>query len=162
MEDFETTVLQLVTECELDLAKLERRKATVNEQVASVQQEIAGLQAGLRRHRANLGIAENVRIDVDEELRQRFAGLTSRDVLVVIANDNNGRLVGKEAYVTMMKAGMFKNERGASNAFFRVMSRNPHLFDKVKRGVYQLVDSAAQQWADTLPPPPELMTQRTA
>ena len=161
MDDFETTVQQLVSECELDLAKLERRKATVDEHVASVQQEIVGLQAALRRYRVNRGIDDSGRIEVNEGLRQRFEGMATKDVLAAIFADAGGTVEGKDAYTVMVKAGMYNDDRGASNAFYRAMSRNPKIFQKVRRGVYQLADPSAKEWEGTLPPP-EPLIKRTA
>lgn len=158
MDEFEKTFQLLANECEQDLEKLERRKVTVDEQVASVQQELDGIRAALRRYRANLGLDVDKVIEVDEELRQRFDGMSTKDVLVAIFADAGGTLEGKDAYTTMVRAGMYKDERGASNAFYRAMSRNPALFQKVRRGVYR--NHSAEEWAGTLPPEP--LIQRTA
>ena len=139
MDEFEQQIVGLSEGLQKEHEKLERRIANNQEQLDKVQLELDGLNAALRLYREQQGIdVSEDRIEIDEELRERFLDLSHKDAMIALAGDNGGVLVGKDDCKVLVAAGIFKDYQDAQNGFYRTTSRFPAIFQKVKRGVYRV------------------------
>jgi hypothetical protein len=68
---------------------------------------------------------------------EAFQGKSQREILRLIARNNNDLLVAKEAIELMKSKGIFGNPKNAASIIYSVLSRSPE-FEKVGQGVYKL------------------------
>lgn len=68
--------------------------------------------------------------------------MTQLQALIHIAEKNNGRLRVAPARLLIVKAGIMKAGKNASNVLFSAIDRSER-FERIKRGVYKLLPSKA-------------------
>lgn len=75
---------------------------------------------------------------IDERLQARFGQLTIKQMLVVIALESDGILDLSIARQTLVRAGVFKDERNAATSIAPILSRHESTFRRVGKGMYVL------------------------
>lgn len=109
------------------------------------------LSSELQENQTLLQMAESVRenyyrhyrlpmpaTQVDEGLRRKFAHLPIKEMLVLIATDADGLLDIADARKTLVRAGVFKDERNATTSIVPVLGRHDDSFRRIGRGLYVL------------------------
>lgn len=76
---------------------------------------------------------------VDEQLRARFAHLSIKQMLVLLALEGGGILDLGKARQSLVRAGVFKDERNAATTMSPILSRHEETFRRVGRGTYVLI-----------------------
>lgn len=76
---------------------------------------------------------------VDERLRARFAHLSIKQMLMMLALEGGGVLDLAKARQSLVRAGVFKDERNAATTMSPILSRHEETFRRVGRGTYVLI-----------------------
>lgn len=76
----------------------------------------------------------------NQDLNEKFANKTIREMLIEIARDSSGILDFSHAKNLLVKAGVFKDERNAATSISPILTRKTadSPFSKLRRGVYEL------------------------
>lgn len=138
MEQIEQLIAQLKGEEKALLEKREKlRKPLV--QVEEDLQHITGAIAFLERKTAS---AEEVVVEVIAPSRLR--GLTQLQAIIAIAKQNNGIVKAQDAKHMMIRAGIMKPTKNATNITHSTILRSDK-FDRIAPGTYKLKDVSSPQ-----------------
>lgn len=80
--------------------------------------------------------------NTDERLQARYGQMTIKQMLVVIALESDGILDLSIARQTLVRAGVFKDERNAATSIAPILSRHESTFRRVGKGMYVLTGHA--------------------
>jgi len=81
----------------------------------------------------------------DARLQQKFAGLSIREMLILIASEAEDTLDVSDAKRLLIKAGVFKDERNAATSTSPIISRHADIFKRTAKGNYHLDRSFLNQ-----------------
>jgi hypothetical protein len=151
--DFMSTMNQLVAHLESHREKQERRVAEARRALDATQQGLDKIERRIRTVEAVRDLYLDLRgeltemtADVREQIPAQspatdrpFAGMTVRDALVRVAQDNGGILDSGAACRRLVAAGMFRDMRHAGSNVYPVLSRGMDLFERIGKGRYRLV-----------------------
>lgn len=143
MTDFERESHKLIAELEQEHEKLEKRAKTAQENLEMVNRKIATLKESLTIFRAHHNLPEPVAEQGTDtrELRAILKNLSTKEMLVKMAQKNGNVLRIAEVSRTLHELGFFKDRSNASGNVYVTMRRNPQLFRKIDKGTYELVQS---------------------
>jgi len=127
----------------LEQERQERRIASAQAVLANVRSDLAALDQTEALYRKEHGLAA-APPRVDNQLRERFANMSSRDMAIELARQSGGTLVVTAAAQLLVKAGIFKDARNAGNNLYTILDRSGDLFVRVAAGKYKLRDEAVQ------------------
>jgi len=147
--EFEREVDILLSELEGERTKANRRAELAIIAAQEIERKVRSLRETVAIYREHHGLAQP-EIEIDESLRQEFEGLSTKDALVRIAEENHGILEGSDATKILVKAGMFRDDKNASSAVYSTVKRHLGTFRKLARGKYQLILRRVSQTA-TIP-----------
>lgn len=78
----------------------------------------------------------------DERLQAKFGHLTIKHMLVLLALESDGFLDLSIARQTLVRAGVFKDERNAATSIAPILSRHESTFRRVGKGMYILTGNS--------------------
>ena len=126
------------------IENLQRKRSSLRERLLSIEKELLEIESKLK-------MAEAVHEDycrefelplppvlLDLTLQKKFAGLSIKEMLIIIAHESGGQLDIVEARTILLKAGVFQNERNAVTSMSPVLSRHDDIFKRTTRGNYTL------------------------
>ena len=142
---------------------LDKYIADLKARQQQLMEEFDDLTASLEEIGEQLRMAEQVRASfcihfkmpiscgliVDEKLRLKYAQLSIKEMLIRIASESDGILSLPEARQTLVRAGVFKDERNAATSMAPVLNRHDDIFRRIGRGIYMvkpqsLIDQTAE------------------
>lgn len=144
MTDFERESHELLAELEQEHEKLEKRAKIAQENLEMVNRKIATLKEGLAIFRAHHNLPEPATVEQSthaQELRNKLKDLSTKEMLVKMAQENGNILRVAEVSRILHGLGFFKDRSNASGNVYVTMRRNPQLFRKIDKGVFELVQS---------------------
>ncbi len=147
--DFEREIQMLISELDKERDKIEQRLVACQRELATIEHKIGTLQETLGIYREHHGLPQPV-VAIDERLRERFAGMSIKDMLVTMAQEQAGSLDAPRACRTLVQIGVFKDYRNASGSVYPTLIRNPDLFEKISRGQYRLVSKGERLSVDSV------------
>lgn len=141
-----TTVQELqeiALELETERAKVQRRIAVQQEALEAIEHKLSTIKETLAIVREHRGLP-SPGVEIDEQVRARFAGLTPREMAIEFARLQGNRIVVREAAQVLTNLGLFKDKDNASGNLYtaigRSIERGENVFYRVRRGEYELVD----------------------
>lgn len=75
---------------------------------------------------------------MDPVLQRKFGNLSIKEMLIVLANEAGGTLDLTQARRTLLKAGVFRDERNAVTSMSSVLSKHDDIFKRSSRATYEL------------------------
>lgn len=135
----------------MDNVDLRRYTEDLKRKRLLVQEKIRGLEAELIDIDQKINTAETLHEDfcreydlplpalaVNPRLQQKFANLSIKEMLILIAHESQGVLDISEAKRILLKAGVFQSDRNAVTSMSPILSRHDDIFQRTSRGTYRL------------------------
>jgi hypothetical protein len=119
------------------LVRAQRRAAAALAECDAIAGEINALEQSMEIFRTDHHLPRP-ETAIPEGLGAELRRHSPKDMLVEYAKLQHGRLNVQEAATQLAAIGAFKNARNASGNIHAVISRNPGLFRKLRRGEYEL------------------------
>lgn len=135
----------------MELADLDRYIKDLKEKQEELFLQYDEVHCEIEALAEQLSMAETVRMQfkkhyrcfyhankTDERLQARFGQLTIKQMLIVIALESDGILDLSIVRQTLVRAGVFKDERNAATSIAPILSRHENTFRRVGKGLYVL------------------------
>lgn len=126
------------------IENLRSKRAALRERLKSVDKELFEVENKLKMAEAVLDDfckefeLPTPPVAIDSQLHRKFAELSIKEMLIIIAFEAGGVLDITEARTILLKAGVFQNERNAVTSMSPILSRHDDIFKRTSRGTYHL------------------------
>jgi hypothetical protein len=111
----------------------------VNAALAEIERQIRTAELVRTSYQRHFKLPVVEAPSVNPTLRDKYARLTIKEMLIVIGSEAGGILELSDARKILIQAGIFKDDRNAATSMAPIISRHEEVFKRVARGRYILL-----------------------